>query len=357
MATRTLLLVALLAAPLAAAGGADVSLDYLESSRTGCREGGNSTSDSGDGWYTSNSYTYVSCADEFHYASASVSDDEGEVAGADVRARHGSADNASSNWYQTYGEWNDSRWTAWNHNGHHANASSDAREAEVRTREGDASLSTGCDASSFGGSSERTEYSRTPYDSYYSRQHRGGSTSAQGCGTDAELARGDDRVALTPYENRCSDASRYEGYASEYEYWTWDENGTQTRHSSRSEWGDSSGESSCFSGASAGAGETDLSAGHERDCASSYSRSRYGWDNQTYGGHSYREECVDGYAVRGPDGFVLFVGTASGYESWCTYGSSSFCESTEDRRTGLSLTWAHSPLGPNPVYVPFPALA
>ena len=355
---RTFLVTCLLALPLAAAGGYDASVDYLEPGPSGC-EGyswsyswqypdpvppNNTTEPSPTPVYPSSpsgyGYGYGSdryCFDSFTYARASVSDEDGRIASLDSGASQSSSERSgwhSSSWYENgSASSSDSR--------ERSNSTSELRHVNLTTREGRVGASDGCASQSSGYDGS---VSRSFDGSYSSYSHWSSSSDSDGCHTSVSASRGGEAVTVNPRETGCSSAwsnnGRHEswGYGNDSYYQSW--HGGYDQHA-------------CRTGASAQADDARLAAGLVNGCD--------GWNDsydRTYGNASERgsyqtQRCQDGLLVEGPDGISLFVGSTQESSTSCySYEGTGSCSDSEQSRTFVLLTWAHSPLGPGPVYVP-----
>lgn len=343
-ATLTLLLMA----PLAAAGGLDASVDYLEGEPAWCHSQTEYDGTWSEGWSSSSYASRERCDDSFTYAAANASDDEGSVAAlrAGTTQRHDRQDEGSESAYSWYG--NDSSSHSSQRSGAWSNRSAQQREAELATREGSVRATDGCRAEERGTSyrSDSTTYG-SGYASGWRQSYASGERRAdEECGTRVRAERGGDRYEVAPRSDRCRQEDA--GSGSAYGWYADNASGG----GSSSSW---AYRSDCAHGVEADADGTAVRAGSVSRChGGSYHQS---WNDQGgSGGHSaWSSQCTQGYEVRGPDGITLLLAqdTADG-ES---------CERTSDGETcaqhGVAvryvvLTWGHSPLGPSGVGMPLP---
>lgn len=341
---RVLLLPLLIALPVASAGGYDASVDYFETDETGC------ATDADGAWYGNHSDEYswsyswydqtTSCADSFTYAGATVSNDDGEVASAGAGTRSASDEEDRYESSSSRSRWNDSESSYYSSHYEDQNATSDGREAAVSTREGSLAATDGCASSEDEAYSyESSGWSSGDYSSGWSRYSSQGAGSS-GCATSATLQHGQDEVTVTPAGQTCAGEGSYASESSGSR-WGNDSYGSYSNaYSHRDE---------CAGGASADVDGFAVFAGSVSRCEGAGASSTSYYGNESSGWSEYESACETGYAVRGPDGIELFVGTESeSSESCSSYGE---CYTSADNRSVVRLSWVHSPLGSSPWYV------
>jgi hypothetical protein len=347
----------LLAVPLAAAGGIDASVGYFSPATGGCETADEGSYQSGSyfyyddqtgayHWYDWSSGTSTEtedCSESYDTLAVDGRTDDRELASARVGGGNSTEEertyesgSSRSGWYHPVGN------STWSGDSYEGSYSSDYawrqswdRTVEAHAAGEDVVVSRGCGYDSHGGYSSTGSWGSSANDgrtSEYAGSDWGGHWASQtGC-RDGAAAAGADAGRI----DGCSSDSVY---ASESDSWSSDDFGSygSSYETSSDEYGCRSGVAADVAGASAFAGS--------RSSCESWSTSWSWWnaDNSTEGSRG-REACENApLAIEGPEGMTILVGTWSQGESRCDDDA---CEDWSDTRTGISVAWARSPLGP-----------
>lgn len=362
-----LLLAAMLAAPLASAGGADASVTYLESSED-CKTSYESdyheysySDPNATYWYQYWSSQWGSverCDQQVTTLDASASADGDEVAGAHVGGHDATSESDSTRYeqYSYHSEWWGYHYDSSGSSRSYSYSTQDSQERHVEARAlgQRAAVENACsDSVTYNSSYSENTHSTNTSSSTHTRYTESSDVSDscwQGVSTDA--AGRDTRAGR---DSGCERRETSEWEDSDWSY-TWD-NQTYTDSSSRQ---DQYSEQSCRENVVAGSGDLAAAAGPRSDCQDSYSWYSSGSDSDSdnssseWSYDSWEINCTDSFLLaEGPDGARVFVG--GDYHAWSScYSGDTECWDSSYSAYYAEVAWKHSPLGGEPtrVYIP-----
>ena len=338
----------MLAAPLAAAGGVDGSVRYLDGQR-GCYDA-ESRSDYGNYWST---WSYAECRDEFSYAAADVrAEGQRASAGAGATEDEGTKEYRSGQRESAWG--NSSYWSWSSEQGSSRQFDGWSRHAWARAAGANATAAHGCSSShqayEHGESQSSGYYGNDTWSSSGSSSWRHADHDQSACGVRGVAGYGG-TYAVAGVQDGCSSSwsGSHSGWHSSSEE-SWSASGTSSHQSSYA-----CGPRAFVGGpatAEAGLGNACQGEGGDR------------YDVWTYGNQSGNRTtswnewtCQDGVSARGPDDARVFAGRESrSYDSCEGTFEEQECWSESNEAWYASLAWAHNPLSPHEqrVHLPLP---
>lgn len=348
MRTQILIvLAALLATPFAVAGpGADVqtltsssSCDTASSSYYDGQsyewgyydENGTYVPGGYGGWYNEQQSDALDCASSSQLASASASDDNGQLASASVgnanstSAHHQRSGSGSYDYAYDGSSGYSSGW------GQHSFDAEQFQESGARASvlATDAFVGTRCEDHAAASGSSYGYYSRYGNDTSYRSDREDQDNQTSRCFQGAEAAQAGHGVS-GGLVNGCSQegASRSSTY--------YQSTGNNSSGNATYGWSYGNGEhaSDCRSGVAADGDGAPVFAGTEDACDG-----RDYWQN---GGRDSDQRCFDGIVVEGPQGLRVALGQDSNTHEMCNWGS---CSTSSWTTNGVTWRWDAAPVG------------